>query len=155
MPRTFTCLHCGKTLPCNPRIKKGQKFCGAKECQRASRRTWKKKQYNTNRTYRKKNLESQRAWRKQRPSHQYQQEYRNTHPAYVDRNRELQKKRNKKRRKESLPMIVNGNTLSLQPSVVGAYALIQVKKRKDCKWELVHGQNAVIIKSSDDFYLKR
>ena len=41
-------------------------------------------------------------------------------------------------------MIVNGNSLSLQPSSDVIYAVIQVKKLKDCKWEIVHGYNAGI-----------
>jgi hypothetical protein len=153
MKCTSTCLHCGDIFQCDPHIK-NQKYCSKEDCQQARRRAWKKKQYHTNKTYRKKHLESQRVWRKQRPAHQYQKEYRSSHPDYVIRNRELQKVRNKKRQKNIASMIVNGNALSLQPSITGAYALFEVKKRKDCKWELVHDQNAVIIRGSADLYLK-
>ncbi len=31
MKSTFTCLHCGCTFPCNPRVK-DQKYCNTKEC---------------------------------------------------------------------------------------------------------------------------
>lgn len=58
--------------------------------------------------------------------------------------------RNKKRQKNSVPMIVNGNSLSLQPSGDVTYALIEVKKLKDCKWELVHGYNAGIIRAREE-----
>lgn len=91
-------------------------------------RNWKKKQYRTNKTYRKKNLESQRAWRNQRPSHEYQKQYRASHQEYEDRNRELQSKRNYRRKQASGPMIVNGNALSLQPSDDAVYMLTQVTK---------------------------
>jgi hypothetical protein len=91
-------------------------------------RNWKKKQYRTNKAYRKKHLESQRAWRNQRPAHEYQKQYRESHPEYVDRNRELQAKRNGSRKKVSGPMIVNGNALSLQPSDDALYTLTQVTK---------------------------
>jgi len=130
MITTFTCLHCGKTLPRNPRLKKKQHYCCKKECQQASKRAWKRKQYNNNKIYRKKNLESQQVWRKQRPAHQYQREYRQAHPEYVSRNGQLQKTRNKKRQKQSAPMIVNGNSLSPQPNNSGTYALTQVKNGK-------------------------
>jgi hypothetical protein len=139
MIRTFTCLHCGNTLPRNHRLKNKQHYCSKKECQQASKRAWKKKQYNNNKIYRKKNLESQQAWREQRPAHQYMSEYRQAHPEYVSRNRKLQKTRNKKRQKQPSPMIVNGNLLSLQPSDGGTYALIQVKNRK-----IVNGNSLLV-----------
>ena len=138
MPRTFTCQHCGIIKPRNPRLKE-QNYCSEKECQRVRMRFWKKEQYHKRKSYRKKHLDVQQHWRDHRPAHEYQREYRQDHPAYVKRNRELQLERNKKRQKELGPMIVNGNALSLQPSSGKAYALIQVKKLNDCKWELVRG----------------
>lgn len=128
MPGTFTCRHCGKTLPRNPRLKNKQKYCSSVPCQQARMRSWKKKQYRTNKTYRKKNLESQRVWRKQRPGHEYQKQYRESHSEYEQRNRELQLKRNCKRKEASGSMIVNGNTLSPQLSDDGVYTLTQVTK---------------------------
>ena len=153
MPRTFICLHCSKTLLRNPRLKK-QKYCSGKECQQVRRLSWKKKQYTSNRSYRKKHLEVQQSWREQRPVHQYQSDYREDHPEYVRRNRELQQQRNKKRKKDQSAMIVNGNSLTLHPSSGMAYAILQVKKLNDCKWELVHGQNVGIIRSNDDLVAK-
>lgn len=152
---TLTCRHCGKLVPRNPRVK-NQKYCSGKECQQARMRTWKKRQYKKNSKYQKRSLASQKVWRSKYPAHKYQQEYRKTHPEYVMRNRELQRKRNKKRRKDQSTMIVkthalllqpredgvytlskikknmivNRNALSLQPSIDGAYALFKVKGRK-------------------------
>jgi len=114
------------------------------------RRSWKKKAYAKNKSYRKKHLEIQAAWREQRPAYEYQKEYRESHPEYVKRNRELQRERNQKRQKKHESMIVNGNSLSLQPSDGVTYAIIEVKKLKDCKWELVHGYNAGIIRARED-----
>jgi hypothetical protein len=91
-------------------------------------RDWKKKRYHNSKTYREKNLKSQRLWREQRPSHQYQQRYRETHPEYVERNRKLQLQRNIKRKKSSGSIIVNGNTLSLNPIDDVVYKMIQVTK---------------------------
>lgn len=149
MTPTITCISCGAVVPRNPRLKK-QKYCSAKACQKAMRRSWKKKAYAKNKSYRKKHLDIQATWREQRPAYEYQKQYRELHPEYVKRNRELQRTRNKKRQRAQAPMIVNGNSLSLQPSSDVTYAVIQVKKLKDCKWELVHGYNAGIIRARED-----
>ena len=136
MISTFTCLYCGCTFPCNPRVK-GQKYCNTKECRRASRLAWKKKNRATNTSYRQQCQKHQKRWRENRPAHQYQKEYRDSHPDYERRNRELQLERNKKRKKVYDPMIVKRNTLSPQFSVGGAsdgtYALIQVEDGKMVK----------------------
>jgi endogenous inhibitor of DNA gyrase (YacG/DUF329 family) len=127
---TFICKHCGKEVPRNPRIKKNQDYCSKKDCQRARMRNWKKRQYSNNQTYREKCLESQRLWRKNYPSHEYQRDYRKKHPEYVNRNRELQKKRNKKRRKQPSREIVNTDALLLQPRVDGSYTLKKIAINK-------------------------
>lgn len=58
----------------------------------------------------------------------YQDKYRESHPEYVIRNRELQKERNKKRQKDQASKIVNTDALSLQPNDDGTYALMKVTK---------------------------
>ena len=152
---TITCLHCGKSVPSNPRIKK-QKYCSEKDCQQARMRIWKNQQYKKNKRYLKKSHSDQKVWRKKYPADQYQRDYREAHPEYVIRNRELQRERNQKRRKDQSTMIVktyalllqpredggymlmkvkknmivNRNALSLQPSIDGAYALFKVKEKK-------------------------
>jgi len=95
MISTFICLHCGGTYLRNPRVK-NQKYCSDKECRRANRRAWKKKNYATNKSYLQKCLDSQKAWRARYPACDYQKQYRKKHPEYVNRCRELQKKRYKK-----------------------------------------------------------
>jgi hypothetical protein len=144
MPCTFICIHCGNSLPGNTRLKKKQKYCDNKQCQRARMRTWKKKQYNKNITYRKKCLEGQRLWRKDYPSNQYQREYRKEHPGYLNRNRELQRDRNKKRKKEPVSMIVKTDALLFQPREDGAYMLSKVKK------EMIVNRNTLSPQSSID-----
>ena len=119
-------------------------------------RAWKKQQYDKNKKYKVKSQAARKEWRKKYPADQYQRDYRDSHPEYVNRNRELQRERNKKRQKTPVQMIVktyalllqpredgsytlskvkkdmivNRNALSLQPSVDGAYALFKVKKTK-------------------------
>ena len=129
MKYTFTCLHCGGTFPCNPRVK-NQRYCKNAECRRASRRAWKHKNYATNKLYREKCLHHQKIWRRRRSAYEYQRKYRESHPEYVERNRLLQRERNRKLGKESGSKIVNRNMLSLQPGNGGTYALMKVKDGK-------------------------
>jgi len=126
MPGTFTCRHCGTTVPRNPRLKKSQKYCSATSCQQARKNAWGRKEYRANKTHRKKRLESQKACYAKRPGHAYQAAYRRNHPEYDQRNRELQGERNKSRSKDGGSMIVNTDTLSLQANIDGAYTLTPV-----------------------------
>ena len=127
---TFICLHCGKDVPRNPRIKRGQNYCRAKECQKARKREWDKERYNSDDTYKNKRLSSQKIWRKKCPSYEYQKNYRKMHPEYVNRNRELQRDRNKKLKKSQQKdiegKIVNTDTLFTHLLIDGTYALMQV-----------------------------
>lgn len=132
MSRTFTCLECGKTLPRNPRLKK-QKYCSCSVCQNARR-------YATNKSRVKKSSESRRLrqernkrWRDAYPAHKYQKGYRLDHPEYVKRNRDLQGERNKKCKKDQVPIIVKTYALSPQPLRDGAYAGFEVKSGKIVK----------------------
>jgi hypothetical protein len=83
MPGFFTCRHCGKTLPCNPRLKIPQKYCSSTPCQQARKNAWGKKEYQTNKKHREKRLLSQKVCYRNRPGHAYQDEYRKKHPEYV------------------------------------------------------------------------
>lgn len=128
---TFTCLHCGKTMPRNPRLKKNkQSYCNAPKCKQAKKRARKKERYHTDPSYRQKHLDRQKLWRLNRPAHTYQKQYRESRPEYVEHNRKLQAKRNCKRKERTAPMIVNGTPLSLQTSNDNAYAIISVKREK-------------------------
>ena len=134
MLKTFTCLHCEDTLPMNPRLKK-QSYCSKKECQRASRRTWKREKYATSASYRQDCQDCQKAWREKNSISDYQKQYRKNHPEYVKRCTELQKKRYKERRESERKAIeennVNRNTLFSNPSGGGIYELIPVDDRKN------------------------
>ncbi len=143
MSRTFTCLGCGKTLPRNPRIKK-QKYCSCLACQNARR-------YRTNKSRVKKSSDSRRLrqarnkrWRDAYPAHAYQKGYRLDHPEYVKRNRYLQGRRNKKHKKDHLPIIVKTYALSPQPLRDGAYAGFEVKSGKIVKTYALMAQHQVL-----------
>ena len=113
MISTFICRHCGLTCRCNPHIK-NQKYCSSLTCQNARKRMHDKR---TNATLRGKSSQKVRnkEWRANRPAHEYQKNYRDTHPEYVKRNRDLQRERNKKRQNAQTPMIVKTDALSLRP----------------------------------------
>ncbi len=128
MPGFFTCRHCGKTLPRNPRSKKAQKYCSARLCQQSRKNAWGKKEYQTNKSHRKKRLASQKLCYERRLGHAYQAAYRRNHPEYERRNREQQKLRNNRCGKDPGSMIVNTDALSPRASIDGAYALMPITK---------------------------
>jgi hypothetical protein len=72
-------------------------------------------------------------WRHSRPAYAYQKDYRENHPDYVKRNRDLQRERNKKCQKEPVAMIVKTYALSPQPLRDGAYLGFEVKSGKIVK----------------------
>lgn len=129
---TITCQHCGHTIKANPRVK-NQKYCYSRVCQNARRNL-------TNKTRARKSSECRslrqvrnKWWRATHPAHEYQKEYREKHPEYVNRNRELQKERNKKRQTEPASMIVKTYALSPQPLQDGVYRGFEVKSGKIVK----------------------
>jgi hypothetical protein len=97
MATTFICQHCNESKPANHRLKGHQLYCNAPKCQRARKATWQKGKMATDPQYRAQQTEALHDWQKEWPLHQYQKEYRDSHPEYVQRNRELQKNRNQKR----------------------------------------------------------
>lgn len=131
MSRTFTCCHCGKIAPLNPRIKR-QKYCSSLACQNARKRLFDRR---TTPSSKFKILQRKRnkRWRDAYPAHEYQRRYRDAHPGYVKCNLELQQERNKKRQKESGQMIVKTDALLLQPLQDGAYMGFKVKNGKIVK----------------------
>ena len=89
MPRTFTCVHCRESFLRNPRVK-NQKYCNSSSCQNARKRSSDRK---ASRTAKGKLLHQARnkRWRDTYPAHEYQKQYREDHPEYEKRNRELQR----------------------------------------------------------------
>ena len=131
MPGTFTCRHCGKTLPRNPRQKK-QRYCSTQACQNARKRSHDKKVKGTVK-YKLNQQRRNKRWREKAPAHAYQAAYRKRHPAYVKRNCMQQKLRNDRLRKKHAPLIVKTDALLLQPCNDGAYMAFKVKKQKIVK----------------------
>ena len=129
---TITCLHCCKSVPSNPRIKK-QKYCSSRLCQNTRRRSSGKKGSSSPSESRLLRKARNKRWRDTRPGHEYQKQYRANHPEYVNRNRELQKERNIKRKPEPSTMIVKTYALSPQPLQDGLYRGFEVQNGKIVK----------------------
>ena len=117
-------------MPRNPRIKK-QKYCSALVCQNARKRSF-DRETSISKAKLSQHQRNKR-WRDIRPAHEYQREYRDAHPEYVERNRELQIQRNKKGQNDPAKKIVKTDALLLRPLSDGAYAGFKVKNGKIVK----------------------
>ena len=97
MERSFilekTCVNCGRRF--NARDDR-QDYCSRIDCQRTRKRKWQGHKLATDTDYKQNQSDAQKRWRESHKS--YWQYYRETHPAYRDRNRATQHKRNGKRK---------------------------------------------------------
>ena len=100
MPAKFVCKSCELEKESNPCLKGIQQYCPDPKCQRVRKRAWQKEKMATDAQYRENHLTAQKRWRRQRPLHRYQAHYRQTHPKYVEKNRDRQRGRNAKRRQQ-------------------------------------------------------
>jgi hypothetical protein len=88
------CGHCGRYFIPNPR-QKNPRYCREKACQRARKSAWQRKKLVSDPVYRANQKQSQADWQSRNAD--YWKRYRTAHPAQEDRNRDLQKVRNKRR----------------------------------------------------------
>ena len=127
MQNMITCKNCGHEVPANFRLKGNQQYCRDPKCQRIRKRAWQKAQMATDKKYRAKQIACLQRWRKRRPLHQYQKLYRDSHPQYVEKNREKQRHRNDQRRQRvqltPLEKIVKMDAFPNQPIKSGLYWL--------------------------------
>lgn len=124
MTKTFVCKNCGERKPSNPRLKGRQDYCGDAECQRVRKRLWQKKKMAHDADYRDRQIACLKRWREQRPLDKYQSQYREKHPAYVEKNCQLQKKRNQKRAKQAeLAKIVKMDALKMPSEKLNTYLM--------------------------------
>ena len=86
-------------------------------------------------------------WRKNHPAHQYQSEYRKSHPLYVETNRKMQFFRNKNAKKIALEhtnrKIVKTDAL-IAESLVGR-GLYEIKLYKTCRDKKIVKTDALIV----------
>ena len=138
MPGYFYCHHCGKRTRKNPRIKVCQKYCGSKYCQQARKNLWELEKLSGDPTYNAHRKSQKALWRKNRPAHQYQKEYRDSHPFYAESNRQKQHLRNKNALKialeDKIRKIVKTDALIAESLAGrGLYEILPYKTRPDKK----------------------
>jgi hypothetical protein len=95
MSRTIRCVHCGWDFKPDPRVK-NQRYCSAKECQRARKRAWQQEKLRSDPDYKANQRDCQREWHKRHPG--YYRQYRERHPKSCERNRLMQRYRNSRKR---------------------------------------------------------
>ncbi len=128
MPGTITCLHCGKTVECNP-CSKNQKYCSAIACQNARRNKISKARAKKSKKTRALRKARNKRWRDKAPANAYMDRYRKKNPDYKSDNREKQFERNRKKRKNASPsMIVKTYALSPHPFQDGACVVFKELK---------------------------
>ena len=124
MAKKFVCKNCHQLKPVNIRLKGNQGYCDAKKCQRARKAAWQKQKMANDPNYRAKQIECLNKWRKKRPLDKYQKQYRQQHPEYVKRNRQLQRIRNSKRdRQLAYKKIVKMDALKKPSEKSNAYIM--------------------------------
>jgi hypothetical protein len=129
----FICSNCHEEQDSNNRLKDGiQHYCGAAECQRARKAAWQREQIHNNANYRAKQIACLKQWRKRRPLDQYQKQYRQRHPDYVEQNRQQQRRRNNQRQRtadwSAEAQIVKMNALPIPLIQSGTYQLTPLAK---------------------------
>jgi len=88
----FICACCKCIRRKNPRVK-NQKYCGAKACQQARKNKWQREKLQTDHDYKADKREMQQSWLARNPD--YWRRYRAQNPIYCERNRKLQRERDK------------------------------------------------------------
>ncbi|MBT6341452.1 MAG: hypothetical protein HOJ48_19390 [Desulfobacula sp.] len=91
-----SCLCCGRLF--TPR-NKNQNYCSSKKCQKTRKADWQRHKIKTDPDYKRDQLISQNKWLSANPD--YWKNYRSNNPEKAERNRALQRLRNRKRVKYS------------------------------------------------------
>jgi hypothetical protein len=93
------CRHCQQPFRAS-RFHPHQIVCGSPDCQRHHRRDYHRRKMETDPVYHQVCRDSQQKWRAQHPD--YPRQYRQTHPELVERNRQAQRRRDRRRRLQNL-----------------------------------------------------
>ena len=97
------CQHCHQRFPRRPHLP-NQRFCSRKPCQNARKNQWRKEKLAFDMDYKDNQREAQKRWKAKNPD--YWRSYRDTHPEYVETNRQKQRQRNQRRKPSSLGQCV-------------------------------------------------
>lgn len=133
MNKMIQCVHCGCLFEGNPRIK-NQRYCGAKDCQRARKSSWQKEKLATDPDYKANQRDCHKEWLRRHPG--YYQEFRQRNGKATERNRLLQRLRDSRRRPRHLLAKMD----ALKPAPVkesGHYYLLPVLAKMDASAQKV------------------
>lgn len=110
---------CRRLFLPNPRVK-NHRYCDKEACQRIRKNRWQRQKMKDDPEYQMDQREGQECWVEQ--NHDYWRRYRDQHPEYAERNRLLQRERDKKRRSGKLAKMDSSNQESSLKA--GSYYLI-------------------------------
>jgi len=89
------CRCCGKAFRPRPQVP-NQQYCSERACQNARKRAWQKDKRDRDSDYRENQRSAQKRWAVRNPD--YWRRWRESHPAYRERNRQQQTERNAQRK---------------------------------------------------------
>lgn len=92
----FFCASCGMEKPASRRSAGRQLYCGEADCQRVRKSSWQRRRMAVDLDHRGNQRRCSQAWRKRHPG--YWSDYRQRNPGQAERNRELQRERNRQKR---------------------------------------------------------
>ena len=133
MTEMIRCVCCGRLVPANVHVK-NQKYCGEAACQRARKAEWQRQKLANDEQYRSDQQEAQKLWRENNPD--YWRNYRDRRPDYRDRNRLLQKVRDRRRKVSVLAKM--DASMPIPPLVDGTYYLAPHLAKMDAFRQKVH-----------------
>jgi len=127
------CVHCGCLFRANPRTK-NQRYCGSKDCQRARKRAWQKEKLATDPDYRANQRDCQKEWHRRHP--RYYHLYRQGNDKIAERNRLLQRVRDRQRRGPKF--LAKMDALKPAPGfILGQFYLLPVLAKMDASAQKV------------------
>ncbi|TCV71167.1 hypothetical protein EDE11_1641 [Methylomonas methanica] len=86
------CPACGQLFQSRPQTRH-QSYCSAPSCQRQRKKQWQRNKLQNDPDYQDNQRSAQHTWLERNPD--YWRQYRESHPKYADRNRALQRNRNR------------------------------------------------------------
>jgi len=132
------CRHCGCYLQACAKVKKHD-YCNKSSCQRARKRAWQKNKIAEDEGYCQDQKEAQKIWRENNPD--YWKKYRSENDQYVERNRVLQRQRNRTRRALSTGQAKFGEIAKMDAikgkndTLSGRYKLVPIAAQKIAKMD--------------------
>ena len=112
------CCYCQQAFQLS-RYRPHQLVCSRPDCQRQRRREYHRRKIETDPVYHQVCRDSQQKWRAHHPD--YPRQYRQTHPASVERNRHAQRRRDRRRHLQNL--VKNNLALDLKHSAAEVWLL--------------------------------